>query len=234
MQNASPMRHRVIAVIALVAVLVGGYLLYEMGRIHAGYNRFAVDAELERRAKRIADLAAENAALNEQRVQLETMSKTEQETYKEVSGTLRELQAKIQEQREAIAFYRGIISPDESESGLRIQDLRVLRATDAEAEYQLRMVLVQVKQHHREVYGKVKLTIDGAIDGEAVSLPFAQLLPDGDSTRWNYGFRYFEDFERALVMPEGFLPEKINIELEPVGRGNTGIKQTFDWSTSTG
>lgn len=233
MQNGSPLRHRIILAIAVVAVFVGGYLLYEMGRIHAGYNRFSVEAELEQLNDRIATLETENLNLNEQRIQLETLSKTEQETYREVSGTLRELQAKIQEQREAIAFYRGIISPDESESGLRIQDLEVLRGS-GESDYRLRMVLLQVKQHHREVYGKVKVSIDGAMDGEAVSLPIARLLPDGASSRWNYGFRYFEDFERELQMPPGFRPQKINVELEPIGRGNTGVKQTFDWSTSTG
>lgn len=233
LKDATPVRNRIIAGVVLIAVLGGGYLAYEMGRIHAGYNRFSADAELQRSRARIDALEAENRRLSEQRIQLETLSKTEQETYREVSGTLRELQAKIQEQREAIAFYRGIISPDESESGLRIQDIQVLRGS-APSSYRLRMVLVQVKQHHRQVYGKVRLSIDGALDGENVSLPMARLLPEGESARWNYGFRYFEDFERELILPEGFSPQKINIELEASGRGNTGIKQTFNWNTSTG
>ncbi|MFK8052221.1 MAG: DUF6776 family protein [Woeseiaceae bacterium] len=233
LKNASPTRNRVIGVLAVLSVFGAGYLLYEMGRIHAGYNRFSADAELQRRQDRIAALEADNRDLDEQRIQLETLSKTEQETYRQVSGTLRELQAKIQEQREAIAFYRGIISPDESESGLRIQDLQVLRGS-GESSYRLRMIIVQVKQHHRQVYGKVKLSIDGAMNGEVVSLPMARLLPDGGSDRWNYGFRYFQDFERELIMPAGFVPQKINVELDATGRGNTGIKQTFDWSTSTG
>lgn len=233
LKNVSSTRNRIIGVMVVIAVFGAGYLLYEMGRIHAGYNRFAADAELQRRQDRIDSLEKDNRALDEQRIQLQTLSKTEQETYREVSGTLRELQAKIQEQREAIAFYRGIISPDESESGLRIQDIQVLRGS-GEASYRLRMVIVQVKQHHRQVYGKVQISIDGAMDGEVVSLPLARLLPDGGTTRWNYGFRYFEDFERELIMPEGFRPQKINVELKPSGAGNKGIKQTFDWSTSTG
>ena len=222
-----------LAAAAVAALGVGGYLLYEMGRIHAGYNRFAADEEVTRLTARIAELEGEVRDLDEARIQLETTAKTEQETYREVSGTLRELQEKIQEQREAIAFYRGIISPEESESGLRIQDLEVVRGTEPD-HYRLRMVLVQVKRHHRQVYGKVQLSVDGAMNGEVVSLPYARLLPGNASERWNYGFRYFQDFERELRMPEGFTPQRINVELAPSGRGNKGIRQTFDWSTSTG
>ena len=222
-----------LVVATLAALGVGGYLIYEMGRVHAGFNRFAADEQVERLQARIAALEAEVRDLDEARIQLETTAKTEQETYREVSGTLRELQEKIQEQREAIAFYRGIISPEESESGLRIQDLEVVRGTEPD-HYRLRLVLVQVRQHHRQVYGKVQLSVDGAMNGELVSLPYARLLPVNGSERWNYGFRYFQDFERELRMPEGFTPQRINVELAPSGRGNTGIRQTFDWSTSTG
>ena len=227
------MRIRALLVAAILAVLAGGYLLYEMGRIHAGFNRFETAEVRERMEARIAELEAANRVLREQQVQLETLAKTEQETYREVGGTLRELQSKIQEQREAIAFYRGIISPGESESGLRIQDLKVLRGS-GESGYRLRMVLVQVKRHHREVYGKVQLSVDGTLDGEAVSLPLARLVEGDDPGRWNYAFRYFQDFERDLVLPDGFSPESINVELVPSGRGNVGIRQTFSWSTSPG
>lgn len=233
MSRSRQYRTPLLVAATVAALAIGGYLLYEMGRIHAGFNRFTADEQVLRLNKRIAELEIEVAALDEARIQLETTALTEQETYREVSGTLRELQEKIQEQREAIAFYRGIISPEESESGLRIQDLEVLRDGDADR-YRLRMVIVQVRQHHRQVYGKVRLTVDGAMDGEVVSLPYARLLPDGATERWNYGFRYFQDFERELEMPDGFTPQRINVELEPTGRGNTGIKQTFDWSTSTG
>ncbi|MEL6870498.1 MAG: DUF6776 family protein [Pseudomonadota bacterium] len=233
MNKSSDTRSRVLLALVLLAVLVGGYLVYEMGRIHGGFNVVNANREISQLTQRIETLEANNRELNEQRVQLETLAKTEQQTYSEVRGTVRELQAKIQEQREAIAFYRGIISPEESESGLRIQNLQVVRGSE-EGAYRLRMVLVQVRQHHRQVDGKVQVSIDGALNGERVSLPVAQLLREGASSRWNYGFRYFQDFERELIMPEGFRPLKINVELDPNGRGNQGIKQTFDWSTSSG
>ncbi len=229
----SSLRVRVLAAIGLAGMIAAGYLIYEAGRLHAGYNRLAVMRDRDALNERIYLLEEQQRALREEIIKLETMRKTDQEAYKAIDSSLRSLQDKIQEQREAIAFYRGIISPSDSSSGLRVQDFQVLRGAE-ESRYRLRLVLVQVKQHHRRVYGSVKLSVDGARDGEAVSIPFAQLVPEGDDSKWAYSFRYFQDFERELVLPVGFTPDRVNIELMPSGAGNTGIKQSFPWSTSPG
>lgn len=232
-RSASPSRVRVLAALAIVAILAGAYLVYEAGRLHAGYNRLEAMRERDELMQRLGELEAQERELREEIIKLETMRKTDQEAYKAIDSSLRSLQDKIQEQREAIAFYRGIISPADSSSGLRVQDFQVLRGAE-ESRYRLRLVLVQVKQHHRRVNGSVRLSVDGARDGEAISIPFAQLIPDGTDAKWAYSFRYFQDFERDLVLPPDFTPDRVNIELMPSGSGNTGIKQSFPWSTSPG
>jgi len=233
MPNASPIRSRVLAAVALAAVLGAGYLVYESGRLHAGYNRLEAARERDELTGRIAALEDEGAALREEIIKLETLRKTDQEAYKAIDEGFRSLQDKIQEQREAIAFYRGIISPADSSSGLRVQDFQVLRGAE-ESRYRLRLVLVQVKQHHQRVAGTVRLSVDGARGGEAVTIPFTQLSAEDRDARWAFSFRYFQDFERELVLPEGFEPDRVNVELMPSGSGNSGIKQSFPWSTSPG
>lgn len=224
-------RTRTLAVLAAAAVLAGGWLVYEAGRLHAGYNRLEASRQRDEFELRIAGLEAEESRLRDEVIKLETLRKTDQEAYKAIDEGFRSLQDKIQEQREAIAFYRGIISPADSSSGLRVQDFQILRGAE-ESRYRLRLVLVQVTQHHRRVSGSVRLSVDGARGGEAVSIPFAQLIPEGSDASWAFSFRYFQDFERDLVLPTGFRPDRVNIELMPTGSGNTGIKQSFSWSTS--
>ncbi|MEO1204210.1 MAG: DUF6776 family protein [Pseudomonadota bacterium] len=232
-RRRSDHRLKWLAGISLAALVIGGYLLYEMGRLHAGYSRFEAAAEKRDWARERDRLSDEIVLLREQVVQFETLRTTDREAYSAVEENLGSLQNKIQEQREAIAFYRGIISPSDSNSGLRIQDLQLLRGAD-ESHYRLRLVLVQVKQHHREIYGDVRLSVDGAREGEAVSYPVSQLLAAGERRGWSYGFRYFQDFERNLKLPDGFTPLTVNIELLPKGKGNVGLKQSFPWSTSPG
>ncbi len=230
-RRASDARVRWYVGIGLAALVVACYLVFETGRLMAGHN--LVEAAAERRAHRqeVGRLQAELSTLREKVTQQATDQKTDKEAYAEVERGLDELQAKIQEQREAIAFYRGIISPADSNAGLRVQDFQVVRGPD-EAHYRLRLVLVQAKQHHREIYGSVRLTVDGARNGEVVSYPLRQLLADGERKSWNYGFRYFQDFERDLRLPDGFSPLTVNIELVPKGAGNVGLKQSFPWSTT--
>lgn len=231
LRRKSDERLRWFIAIAAVALVAGGYLVFEMGRVSADYNIFELAAERRAHRGEVSDLKTEIATLREQLVQTETVQTTEREAYRAVEQNLDELQAKIQEQREAIAFYRGIISPAASNAGLKIQDMQVLRGPDA-SQYRLRLTLVQVLQHHRQVYGSVSLSVDGAQNGEAVSYPLRQLLAEGEQRSWNYGFRYFQDFERRLALPDGFSPLTVNIELKPKGAGNVGLKQSFPWSTS--
>ena len=94
-KNASPMRMRIVLVALVISVLGAGYLLYELGRVHAGFNRFQVATQVEVFEQELTELKRENRQLREAQVQLVTLSKTEQETYREVSGTLRELQARF-------------------------------------------------------------------------------------------------------------------------------------------
>ncbi len=96
---------------ALIAV--GVYLVFEFGRIQANYN--IVDAGRERQVydDRIATLDAEIVSLKQAVALLETHHDIDREAYKDVEVSLVALQAKIQEQTDAIAFYRGIVSPSD-------------------------------------------------------------------------------------------------------------------------
>ena len=220
------------AVIVVVAV-VGGYLVYEFGRIQAGYD--LVDAAGERKAyeDRISGLEDEISALKEQVALLETHRDIDREAYKEVEASLTELQAKIQEQRDAIAFYRGIVSPADGNKGLRVQDLKLTRGKH-EREYNIRLVLVQALKHDRKVSGNVNLTIEGDLDGVEKTFSYAELLPEETEAKWAFSFRYFQDFNRQVILPDGFTPERVNIEVQSRTRSISSIEESFAWATSQG
>ena len=220
---------------AVVAALLiaCSYLVYEFGRIQAGYN--VVNAAFERQdfAAEIDDLEDEVIALKEQITLLETHRDIKSEAYRDIEASLTELQTRIQEQRDDIAFYRGIVSPADGKSGLRVQNLRLTRGT-AEREYNIRLVLVQAKQHDRKVSGDVNLSIAGNQNGVETTYTYAQLLSDKTQKKWSFSFRYFQDFERLVVLPDGFMPERVNIEVRSRTRSIASIKESFSWTISQG
>ena len=213
-----------------VALLVGGYLTFEFGRIQADYN--VVDAAQERHddENRIAELEKQISTLKQEISLLETHRNIDREAYKDVEKSLSNLQEKIQEQGDAIAFYRGIISPADGQRGLRVQDLRLSKGKD-EGQYHVKLVLVQVMQHDRSVKGEVNFSLEGAQDGVATTYNLEQLVPADEASNWPFSFRYFQNFDRQLILPEGFLPERINIEVHSRTKSIASVKQSFLWKT---
>ena len=233
LQLHSPVRFWATRLAIVALVVVGGYLVYEFGRIQAGYD--LVDAASERRdyEQHIETLEDEIGALKEQVAMLETHRDIDREAYREVEASLTELQAKIQEQRDAIAFYRGIVSPADGNKGLRVQDLKLTRGRN-EREYNIRLVLVQALKHDRKVSGNVNLTIEGDLDGVEKTFSYAELLPEDSESAWAFSFRYFQDFTRQVVLPDGFTPQRVKVEVQSKTRSISSIEESFAWTTSQG
>ena len=217
----------------VVLALVATYLVFEYGRISAGYD--VVDAGNERAAfeEHIDTLDDEIAELKQEIAVLETHREIDREAYKEVESGLGSLQAKIQEQRDAIAFYRGIVSPADGKPGLRVQDLKLTRGAE-EREFNLRLVLVQAMKHDRKVSGDVAVSVEGSEDGEDKTYTLTELLPADAESAWPFSFRYFQDFDRQLVLPDGFTPERIRVEVRSRTRSISSIEESYAWAMSQG
>lgn len=232
---SSHSRGRVITTRVLIGalILVCAYLVYEFGRIQANYNIVAAGRERQEFVDRIATLDAEIVAMKEYVAQLETNRDIDSSAYQDVETSLVTLQATIQEQTNEIAFYRGIVSPEDGVAGLRVQDLRLTRAGTENA-YTVRLVLVQSLKHNRTVSGDVGLIVEGVQDGNDVSYPYSQLLGEEKDSSWPFKFRYFQDFDREIILPDGFTPENIKIEVRSKTRSISSIEESFSWTTSPG
>lgn len=214
--------------VVILAILVGAYLIFEFGRIQANYNIVDAIAQQQEYAGTIDGLEKQIVELKQEIALLETHREIDREAYKVVEVNLTDMQRKIQEQQDAIAFYRGIVSPKDGGRGLRVQDLKLTRGKE-ERHYNVRLVLIQVMQHDRSVKGEVAFSLEGAQDGVATTYKLEQLLPDDGDNNWPFSFRYFQDFERELILPDGFMPEKINIEVVSRTKSISSLKESFDW-----
>jgi hypothetical protein len=220
---------------ALAGIVVVGvlYLTYEFGRYRGGYS--LLDHRRERNDL-TAQLAAERAATEDLRRQLailETAREIDRETYAQIKASLGDLEAQIQAQEEELEFYRNIVSPQDRVAGLRIQNLEVA-PSDGERRYLVRLLLVQAIVHNRRVSGAVKLQLEGVKDGQTVSFDAAELVAPGEPYDMAYEFRYFQGLETELVLPAGFEPQRVVVEIWPNEARAQRINQTFDWPATAG
>ena len=217
--------------VVVALIVISGYLIFEFGRISAGYDIVEAGNISQAYEDHIVQLDDEIIKLKQAVALLETNREVDRESYKEVEASLTTLQIKIQEQRDAIAFYRGIVSPSDGNSGLRVQDFKLTRGK-AEREFNVRLVLVQAMKHDRKVSGDVNLIVVGDQNGVETTYAFAQLIPEAADKVWAFSFRYFQDFDRRLVLPDGFTPERITVEVRSRTRSISSIEESFAWSTS--
>jgi len=233
LQQHSIGRTLLFRVLIAALVVVSAYLIFEFGRIRAGYDIVAVASIRQAYEDHIMQLDDEIVDLKQEVAILKTNREVDRKSYEEVEASLGTLQAKIQEQRDAIAFYRGIVSPTDGNSGLRVQNLKLSRGK-AEREFKIRLVLVQAMQHDRKVTGDVSLSVEGSQNGVDKTYALAELVPAEDKGAWEFSFRYFQDFDRLLVLPDGFTPERINVEVRSRTRSIASIEESFAWNTSQG
>lgn len=215
--------------LALLMLALGGWGLYEAGRIQGGYNLFSAKARFNELEKQVRALEAENGRLRSEVALLETSRQVDRKAYEEVDASLADLQSQIQSQREELVFYRGIVSPEDGRSGLQVQDLEII-ATERERAYRLSLVLIRAIKHDRRVNGVVNFAVEGDLDGAARILTMTELAPAEEPLEFN--FRYFQDFEREIVLPQGFAPRRVQIEVMPRTKGVAAVSQTFDWVTT--
>ena len=216
-------------------VLLGStsYLVFELGRYQGGYS--LLDQRREREASELQSIDQIAAAqeLRRQLTVLQTSQEIDRETYAQVESDLSQLQQRIQAQEEELAFYQGIISPEDGHAGLRVQSFD-LTAAELERHYLLSMVLVQTISHDSRVSGVVTLTIEGSRDGAVTALPLDEVLVEPGPSEIPFGFRYFQGLQRELVLPADFEPSQVNVEIRSGETGGQRILHSYAWPAASG
>ena len=224
----APWRRRGTLIGAILGAAILIYATYEWGRFDGGYSVFAMMQERRDRASEIEGLKEDNAKLRAQVTSAETARRVEHQSYADVERTLGELQAKLQQQRDELQFYRGIVAPEDGVGGLRIQRLDVL--PDAgDGRYKLRLVLMQSMRQDVVSSGSVRIELEGSRNKQPARLTLEELggkvRESGDVA---FSFRYFQNIEQDIALPADFEPTAIDVEVK--SSRQQPMKQSFPWS----
>jgi len=224
-----PGRNRLLALGLVLVLLILAYGIFEFGRLRGGYNLVASHNELVQRDREIARLNRQLAQERDRLVLLQTSGDIDSEAYQKIEQRLQVLQGTIQEQAESLAFYKGIISPEDGVAGLKVQKFEVIPGPES-GQFLVKLVLIQAKDHGLRVTGIVDLSIDGRSQGETASLDLNDLLPGSTAAETlGFSFRYFQELEILVVLPADFEPETVNVEVRPKGRSARTIRHAFEW-----
>ena len=206
-------------------------LTYEYGKNEGLELKVGIVQEKDRIQQ---ELTRSNAMINEMRQQIADLkigSAIDDKATEEVRQTIESLQGTIAQQNEEISFYKGVMLPNVASKGLRIERLDVTPNAQGRVKYSL--LLTQVVDKHDFVQGGVEISLRGQ-DGESVKrLPLSEVDKDKtDAIRFR--FRYFQNINGEMVLPDGFEPQEVMIVAQSSGRNAQRLEKTFDWPLSSG
>jgi outer membrane murein-binding lipoprotein Lpp len=224
-------RRRAVLIVGTLGVLIALYLMYEWGRFEGGYSKFAEIQQRRELNAKIESLQEENERLRAAVAAAELDRKVENKAYADVEKNLADLQAQVLKHREQLTFYRGIVSPEDGIGGLRIQRFQVLPGA-GDHQYRLRLVLVQSMRQESVVSGSVVVQLEGVRENRPVQLSLSEAAKmqraDGQLP---FQFRYFQNLEQDIVLPDGFEPRAVTVEVRSPRMDP--VRESYPWRVQT-
>jgi hypothetical protein len=228
--RATLLQALVIGACALIT-LFAFYVVYELGRYNAGYDRLAVAQQRTELEVQIEHLERANRDLRTRLAELDTIRVGRSREQAEVARTLGDLQSQVARQGQELAFYRGVVAQSASEVGVKIEQLRVTAGGHA-GTYVVHLSLVRSGRADTTASGSILLSLDGALAEGARTLDLAALTA-GRQHELRYNFRYLESIDQELAVPASFKPERLNVEVHSMRREVAPLSQTFLWTVET-
>jgi len=144
--------------------------------------------------------------------ELATLSKR----YKRV----RARQTVLERETEVIRKANRLLQQDESQ---RQAELNL----DSPRVFQFILTLTQNIRRASIISGKLRLDVEGTLDHRPVTLYWSQLT-DGAPAEPSFRFKYFQQLEGYLTLPEHFSPTRLLVTLD-VNDQRKPVSRAFDW-----
>ena len=197
------------------------------------FGRQYVTKELSKKREQIVQLESDLQTFRAENESLRTanaVSVQEATILQQANNLLRDSERQRQDEiatlKADLAFYRRLGGADGAQAGLAIHQVE-LRPTDSPQVFKLVFTLTQNIRWAASISGNVNVSIEGIQNGKAARLEESKLLAENtDSLKFE--FKYFQQLERLINLPEGFDPTYLTLKLNPTGSSKK-VEQTLDW-----
>jgi len=226
----NPNKNRLIWVGSAAALIISGYFMYRLGQSKGGFDARKTGSEIRQLVAQNEYLTDSNQELKQNMAAIETGQTIDESSYKQLKITVKSLETKLADQNKELRFYRQIMSPKTKVEGLHVLNPEVTKIENIQ-EFQLDMVVYQYHKIIRDLKGKIVLTLLGEQNGKPQEYALQNLLVENSGESPKFSFRYFQSYGLRFVIPEGYVPTAIKIQVVPATRGYKSIEETHEWET---
>lgn len=219
---------------AVITLAVGAILLFVTWQIASqpftpGQKQLRGEVEF---------LSAELAAVNQRMNRLvarNAVLERETDVLRQANRLLREQessrQAALNQQQSELDFFRRLAGTGGAQTGLDVYHAELL-TTGSKRVFQFILTLTQNIRRASIVSGRVRIDVEGTMDDRPVTLYWSR-ISDGDTPEPTFRFKYFQQLEGYLTLPEGFSPTRLKLTLE-AGDRRKPVQRSYDWSKLLG
>ncbi len=144
----------------------------------------------------------------------------------EAHQLITEQEQHIQQLNKKAAFYRSILAPEDAMIGLNIPNLNITPLKAANT-YRLNWVLIQAGRKSF-IKGDLKLSVSEHLNTATVNT----IEGAKNIVTKKFKFRYFQEFEADIALPEKFNPTQVHIIATSYGKNSQKITRKFKWLTN--
>ena len=142
--------------------------------------------------------------------------------------TEKEYQSEIAGISSELAFYRRLAGASGKLEGLTINKF-LLQPTASERVFHFNLTLTQNLQKARTISGNISISLRGSLANQPALLDWQSLNPE-ESGMPKFSFKYFQQVEGYMTLPENFIPETVEITLHPAKKKQ--VQASFSWQES--
>lgn len=213
--------------IALPLVLIAMGVFY--------FGKYYVAEELIRAHHRIEalenELQVQRNLLDEERSR-STVAEREADVVRRANALLRESERQRQDEianlQADLEFYRRLGGASGSQAPLTVHYVE-LQPTQSPRVFRVVVSLTQNLRWAASISGQVQLSVDGIRNGVAAHLTYKQLLAESNKPL-SFQFKYFQQLEQLITLPEGFEASRLNIVLKS-GSLKAPVEQSWEWES---
>jgi hypothetical protein len=174
-------------------------------------------------------IETENSELRRQVAILDRSSVMDQRATEEVQETIIGLRDRVARLEQDVVYYRQVVSEETEDTGLIISQLDI-DATRESNRYRYKLVFRQQDADGDTfLTGHVNINLVGSQGEEQQILSLRDLSAEQDQLDIRLRFKYFQNIEGELVLPDNFVPDRMQVAAVSVEPVEKSINQNFSW-----
>lgn len=212
-------------------VLVAGWLVvigvaFGLGYALAQHDATVAAARIQALQDESARLSEDLAATKEAHIRLERAHLMDREARRVAQGQLADLQQERLQLAKRVAYLGRLIG----DGGRGAVDIKTVELTAGETPrtYRYRLTLSQLAPDVGRSTGRVILSVVLRRDGQDVVEPVSA-LPGSSGGAQDMDFEHFQVLEGVIQIPEGAVPRRLMVKVEPQGDRLVETSDAFDW-----